>query len=141
MNRWSFLTIGLEIQFDKFQSAGFFQYPPKERTSIRVFLCMCVPFSCIFNKDGSFHRFATILYIKYGVTAFVTPFYCLISIALYMRLFLIFKEGHRYSTRSAMRTNSTANNRIIYFTQLAFPQSFTILNILFYHGVIISSIA
>ena len=127
--------------YDKFQSSSFFQYPPKERTSIRVFLRMCVPCCCIFNKDGSLRCFATILYMKNGVTAFVTPFYCLINIAFYMLLFLLFKEGHRYSTRSAMRTNSTANNRIIYFTQLAFPQSFTILNILFYHGIIISSIA
>ena len=35
---------------------------------------MCVPFSCIPNKDGSLRRFATILYMKNGVTAFVTPF-------------------------------------------------------------------
>ena len=54
----------------KFQSAGFFQYSPKERTSIRVFLRMCVPFSCIPNKDGSLRRFETILHTKNGVTAF-----------------------------------------------------------------------
>ena len=45
--------------YDKFQSAGFFQYSPKERTSIQVFLRMCVPFSCIPNKDVSLRRFAT----------------------------------------------------------------------------------
>ena len=60
--------------YDKFQSAGFFQYSPKERTSIQVFLRMCVPFSCVPNKADSLRRFATILHMKNGVTAFITPF-------------------------------------------------------------------